>query len=371
MITPPQHLQTGRLTVRKITTRAFRVPLKFPLGTSVRTLTVVPLVLVDVQTEEGPIGRSYVFGYTEAGARAIAACLEEVAEVVRGHCSAPHGFGDLLTTRFKLFGITGAVRMALSAFDIAIWDAAAIAAGLPVATMLGADRTWVAAYDSRGLGLMPTDDLARQSEQLLELGLGALKLRLGYASLAEDVAALQTVRKQVPGHVSIMVDYNQALTTAEAIRRGKALQQEGILWLEEPIRHDDYRGNARIAGNLDVPVQIGENFNGPEAMADALALSACDYVMPDIARIGGMTGWMQAAGIAAGHGIEMSSHLMPELSIHALCASPTAHWIEYVDWADPILEQPVSIENGGIRVPDRPGLGISWSEEKLRHLDMI
>ncbi len=357
--------------MRQITTRAFRVPLKFALGTSVRTLKVVPLVLVDVQTEEGPVGRSYVFGYTDGGARAIAACIAEAEEVVRAQCSTPHGLGDLLTTRFKLFGITGAVRMALSAFDMAMWDATAIAAGLPLATMLGADRTFVPAYDSRGLGLMPADDLARQTEQLLELGLGALKLRLGYPTMAEDLAALKTVRKHAPEDVSIMVDYNQALTTAEAIRRGKALQQEGILWLEEPVRHDDYRGNASIARNLDVPVQIGENFNGPEAMADAIAFEACDYVMPDIARIGGISGWMQAAGIAAGHGIEMSSHLMPELSIHALCASPTAHWIEYVDWADPILEQPVYIENGGIRVSEQPGFGISWSEEKLRHLEMI
>ena len=127
MTTYPQHRQTGRLTVRRITSRAYRVPLNFTLGTSVRTLKVVPLVLVDIQTEEGPVGRSYVFGYTDGGARAIAACLAEAEEVVRGQCSTPHGLGDLLITRFKLFGITGAVRMALSAFDMAMWDATAIA----------------------------------------------------------------------------------------------------------------------------------------------------------------------------------------------------------------------------------------------------
>src|SRR5262249_39359130 len=153
--------------------------------------------------------------------------------------------------------------------------------------------------------------------------------------------------------------------------RGRALQQQGIFWLEEPVRHDDYHGNAEIARSLDVPVQIGENFNGPLAMTEAIAARACDYVMPDVARIGGISGWLQAAGIAAAHGIEMSSHLHPEISAHLLAASPTAHWIEYVDWADAIVEEPLKPEDGAITAPDRPGSGIAWSEDKVRRLERI
>jgi mandelate racemase len=157
----------------------------------------------------------------------------------------------------------------------------------------------------------------------------------------------------------------------EAVRRGLALQEEGIFWLEEPIRHDDYRGSAQIADALDVPVQIGENFNGPEAMNEALAMRACDYVMPDVNRIGGVTGWMRAAAIASARGIEMSSHLLPELSVHLLAATPTAHWIEYIDWADAVLEDPLELKDGAVTAPDRPGLGIAWSEEKVRRLESI
>jgi mandelate racemase len=168
-----------------------------------------------------------------------------------------------------------------------------------------------------------------------------------------------------------MVDYNQALTRAEAISRGLALQDERILWLEEPIRHDDYEGNAVLARTLHVPVQIGENFNGPEAMLEAVLRQACDYVMPDLARIGGVTGWMQAAGIAAASGLEMSSHLMPEISVHLLAASRTAHWLEYVDWADAILEEPLRPVDGAVTPPDRPGIGLTWSEDKLRRLETV
>jgi mandelate racemase len=165
--------------------------------------------------------------------------------------------------------------------------------------------------------------------------------------------------------------YNQAVVPTEAILRGRAIEDQDVVWLEEPIRHDDYSGNARIARELSVPIQIGENFNGPEALRDALDHAACDYVMPDISRIGGVTGWMRAAGIAAAYGIRLSSHLMPEISVHLLSASPTGHWLEYVDWADAVLEEPLLPVNGTLAPPDRPGFGLAWSRDKLRHLDTI
>jgi len=261
--------------------------------------------------------------------------------------------------------------MALSALDAALWDAAARAIDRPLAELLGSERNPIQAYDSRGLGLMPPVELANEAEALLDSGLKAVKLRLGYATLAQDMDALRAVRSRIDSDVLVMVDYNQALTPAEAIRRGRALEDDGIEWLEEPIRHDDYRGCAEIIRSLRVPLQIGENFDGPEAMGDAVAMGACNYVMPDVARIGGVTGWMQAAGLASAYGIEMSSHLVPELSVHLLAATPTAHWIEYVDWADAVLEEPLKIENGKVTPPDRPGFGISWSDDKLRHLEIL
>ena len=192
----------------------------------------------------------------------------------------------------------------------------------------------------------------------------------GHPNLEQDLAVTRAVRKRLPDAIELPVDYNQALTVAEAIRRGRALEGEGVAWLEEPVRHDDYAGNATVARALAVPVQIGENFNGPEAMIEALAARACDYVMPDAARIGGVSGWIQAAGIAAAHGIEMSSHLLPEISAHLLAASPTCHYLEYVDWADAILEEPLQIQEGLARVPDRPGIGLTWRSEAVKALSL-
>jgi mandelate racemase len=262
------------------------------------------------------------------------------------------------------------VRMALSALDVALWDARSVAAGLPLATLLGSRPRPIPAYNSSGLGLMSPEAAADEAEKLLAGGFRSVKLRLGHPTLEQDLAVARAVRRRLPERVELPVDYNQALTVAEAIRRGRALESEGIAWLEEPIRHDDYAGNAAVARALAVPVQIGENFNGPEAMAEAIRAGACDHVMPDAARIGGVSGWIQAAGIAAAHGIEMSSHLLPEISAHLLAATPTCHWLEYVDWANPILEEPLQIQDGFARVPDRPGLGLGWRAEAVKALSM-
>jgi mandelate racemase len=168
-----------------------------------------------------------------------------------------------------------------------------------------------------------------------------------------------------------MVDYNQALTLAEALKRGRALDTHDILWIEEPITHEDYTSCARLTRALTTPVQIGENYNGPAGLSRALAAGACDLVMPDIARVGGVTGWMQASGIAAAAGIELSSHLMPELSAQLFCATATAHWLEHVDWADAFLKEPMRVVDGKAIPSGRSGTGLEWDEARLQSLETL
>jgi mandelate racemase len=356
------------LKLRRVRTIAVEVPLRYVLGTSAATVRAAPLLLVDVETEEGVTGRTYIFCYRKSGARAIAGVLEEAVSLVAGTAIDPAAMGAMLERRYALIGVTGVVRMALSALDAALWDALAVAGGVPLATLLGSGPRPVRAYNSCGLGLMSAEAAADEAEKLLEGGFKGVKLRLGYGTLAEDLAVTRAVRKRLPGDIRVMVDYNQALSVDEALVRGRALDGEGLAWLEEPIRHDDYVGNARLAQALDLPVQIGENFNGPHALVQALDAKACDLVMPDVARIGGVTGWMRAAAIAAERAIPMSTHLMPELSAHLLTATPTCDWLEYVDWADVLLQEPLRVEDGNAIVPDRPGSGIEWDEASVaRH----
>jgi len=359
------------LTIRALRGTPVEVPLNFVLGTSAVAVHKAPLLLVDLETEEGVTGRTYLFCYVPAAAPAIISLLTEVERLVKGETVAPVELWKKLARRFTLIGVQGIVRMAMSAFDTAAWDALAIAADKPLANFIGAPVRPIPAYNSCGLGLK--DDLgalAEEAEKLLVSGFGAIKLRLGYPTLGADIAAVHAVRKRIGDNVALMVDYNQALTVEDALDRGRALDVEDIYWLEEPIRHDDYVGAAKLARELNVPIQIGENFSLPAAMATALEQHAADYVMPDLERIGGVTGWRAAAELAQTHNLKMSSHLFPEVSCHLLAATPTCHFIEYVDWANILLEEPLVLADGHAQTPDRPGSGIVWDKKAVERYRM-
>ena len=348
------------MILRNIRATAIKVPLNFVLGTSAQAVSAAPLLLVDIETEEGITGHAYQFCYTPKAAGAIQIFLDDALSVIKGAQVDPEAIWQTLARRYVLIGVQGIVRMAMAMIDVACWDAAAKAAGLPLAKFLGAEPHPIPAYNSCGLGLMAPQALADEAEKLLAMGFRAVKLRLGYPTLEEDLAATRAVRNRVPDSVMIMTDFNQALSAEQALRRGCALDDEGIYWIEEPVRHDDYIASAALANDIATPVQLGENFSQVYDMEKALAAKACDFVMPDLERIGGVTGWLRAASLAREAGIEMSSHLYPEVSAHLLAATPTAHWLEYVDWANAFVTEPLRIVDGYAVPGSRAGNGLEW-----------
>jgi mandelate racemase len=369
-VSAPSRREESKLTIRGVRTTPVLVPMNYALGTSAARVTEAPLLLIDLETEEGVTGRTYLFCYRPSGPRVVALLIEDAVSLIKGEHVRPADIAAKLARRFALIGVTGTVRMALSGLDAAMWDALAVAAGRPLASMLGGSPRPAPAYNSCGLGLMTPDAVADEAVRLTERGFKAVKLRLGYPTLDEDLAALKAVRKRLGAGIEVMVDYNQALSVEDAIVRADALASEGAAWLEEPIRHDDMAGNVRLAAAGKLPLQIGENFNGVEAMEAALQARACQLVMPDLARIGGVTGWIAAARLAAAHSVPMSSHLFPEVSAHLLAATPTAHWLEYVDWADAIVQEPLKIVDGMAIVPDRPGAGLEWDDAAVERYRM-
>jgi mandelate racemase len=359
-----------QLTIRAVRSISVEVPMTYALGTSQARITKAPLLLIDLETEEGVTGRAYLFCYLRAAVPAMAAMLDEIGRMVEGDRVMPAALWGKLAQRFMLMGVQGVVRMAMAGLDVAAWDALALAAGVPLATLLGGKPQPILAYNSCGLGLMTPQEVADEAEKLLGRGFRAMKLRLGYATLKEDLAAVHAVRRRIGNDIALMVDYNQVLSVSDALERGRALDQENIYWLEEPIRHDNYAGCASLMQALTTPVQIGENFSTPVAMETALAAGAADYVMPDLERIGGVTGWRRAAALAAEHRVKMSSHLFPEVSAHLLAATPTAHYLEYVDWADAFVREPLRVADGHAIIPDRPGNGLVWDQVKVARFRM-
>ena len=353
------------LTLRSLTAMAVVVPMARPLWTSVQAMREAPLLLVDLQTEEGVVGRAYLFCYLRPAARAIAAFVEDLGVRLRGRPVTPAALRKSLADYSRLIGQRGVVSMAGAALDMAAWDALAKSASLPLVRLLGGEPRPLPAYNSNGLGLVEPHAAADEALELLAGGFKGVKMRLGRPTAQADIAAVRAVRRALPDDVALMVDFNQALTPREALTRCAMLDGEGVYWIEEPIRHDDYAGYAQLRRALSTPLQFGENFGSPKAMAAALVADGVGYVMPDAERIGGVSGWMEAAALAAAHDVEMSSHLFPEVTAHLLAATPSAHWLEYVDWAEPLLQSPLKIVDGTVMAGDTPGSGLEWDAEAV------
>ena len=354
------------MKIRSLRLRAVAAPMKRPLATSIASVTVAPLLLIDLETDAGVVGRSYLFALAKHHLPPLARLVEAMGEMVKGDEVAPLDLERKLRARYALLGVHNVVLFAMAGIDMAAWDAMGQKLGLPLVRLLGAVPRPIPAYNSKGLGLQSVEKLGKEAVELLEEGFRAVKLRLGRPDAAQDLEALRAVKKAIGPGITLMVDFNQGLSVAEAIRRGHMIDAEGgVHWIEEPIKADDFAGASRVRNEVKTPIQIGENFMGPEQMAQALAAGASDYVMPDAERIGGVTGWMRAAALAQGAVVEMSSHLFPEVSCHLLAATPTCHWLEYVDWANPVLKAPVTLKDGHVVIPEAPGTGIAWDEQAV------
>ncbi len=358
-------MSKDKLTIRSVRARPVNVPMALPLQTSGGAVTSAPLVLVDLATEEGPAGRSYIFCYAPFALTPIAQLVENLGETLKGDALAPLAIEDKLQRTLRLLGYQGFASMALAGIDMAAWDAMGQAAEQPLVRLLGGAPRPIPAYNSKGLGIIGAKKAGAEASALLAEGFRAVKVRLGYPDVATDVAVVRAVRQAVGEGTPVMSDYNQSLSVAEAQQRLRRLDAEGLYWVEEPTRFDDYAGHAAIREKAGTPIQLGENCWGPHDMARALEAGACDYFMIDVMKIGGITGWLRAAALAEARGIPVSSHLFPEVSAHLLAITPTAHWLEYVDWANPILQQPLAIKDGNALIPDRPGIGLAWDEKAV------
>ena len=255
------------------------------------------------------------------------------------------------------------MQIALSAIDMALWDTLARAAGAALPAAGGGAEPLPIYASLRGWGAAMLAEEAGRA--VATLGAGVVKFKLGQARLEDDLDTVRAVRGAVGEAVDILVDYNQGLTRPEAERRGRALQDLDVRWLEEPLPVDDDQGLAALRAALHLPVQGGENWWGPKGMARALEAGAVDLCMPDAMKIGGVTGWQQAAAMAAAKRIPMSSHIFIEASAQLLPATPTAHLLEHLDIAGPLLRMPLEVKDGMALVPDRPGLGLEWDAAAL------
>jgi mandelate racemase len=362
---------TQQLTLERVQVRVVSMPLKRPIVAAVGTFTQWSLILIDVFTKEGVVGRSYLEPYRPRSIPAIKHSIEDLGDLFKGKTLAPLDiYGDGMRSLHTV-GREGITLIAMSGIDMAIWDALAKAANMPLAALLGGSIGPVRAYNTNGLWRVPLEQLGDEASALVAEGnYGAVKLRLGRPSLKDDIHAIANVRDAVGEDVHIMTDFNQCLPFGEALLRLHALDDQGLYWFEEPIVYDNLEACAQLAREIKTPIQIGENIYGPREFYKAVLAKAADLYMPDLMRIGGVTGWMRSAAIAGAAGLPLSSHLYPEVSAHLLRASESVDWIESRDWGNAVIAETFEIKDGNVIVPDRPGNGIDWNEDAVKHYAM-
>jgi len=362
---------TQRLTLESVQIRPVSVPLRRPIVAKVGTFEKWPFILIDVRTKEGVVGHSYLEPYVAKSVKPIAAVIENIADEFRGKPIAPLDvYGGAMKT-LHLNGRQGMTVIALSGLDMAIWDALAKAANLSLASLLGGSPGPIRAYNTNGLWLIPKEKIAEEAKSLVaQGGFKAIKMRLGRSTLREDIEAIRIVRDAVGDDIILMSDFNQGLTLGEALQRMHGLDDQGLYWFEEPIAYDDYEGCAQITREMKTPLSIGENIYGSREFHKAVMAKAADLYMPDLMRIGGVTGWMRSAAIAGAAGLPLSSHLYTPISAQLLRVSESADWLEWGDWAEPVLAEPFEAKDGYATVPDKPGNGVEWNEAAVKKYAM-
>lgn len=350
------------LIIRDIRARAVVAPLTRPVRTASGSLEVSPLVLIDVLTEQGVTGSAYLFGYTTATLRPVLSLIDEIKTELIGQALVPVARWQQLEQRYRLLGMQGLLGMVASTLDMAYWDALGRSLNQPVVVLLGGEAKPVPAYDSYGM-VDPVKD-AKAIEHSMAQGFKAIKIKLGYPDVARDIQVTREIRQMIGPQTALMVDFNQSLQPTEAIRRIRLLEPFDLHWVEEPVAAEDLQGHALVRETVQANIQTGENWWFPRDAERALTAGACDVMMPDLMKIGGITGWLSVMGLARAASMPVSSHLFIEASAHVLAVTPTCHWLEFMDFGTAVLAEPARVVDGTVTAQG-PGLGMRWNEEAV------
>jgi mandelate racemase len=349
-------------TIRSVKARAVVTPMARPIRNAFGVIDVAPLLLIDVATDRNITGRSYLFAYSKLTLKAFVHLVEEIGHDLIGKPVVPYDLMAAMDAKFRLLGWQGLVGMAVAGLDMAFWDILGQAAGKPVVELLGGSPKPIRCYDSYGAVEADADEKALRRS--LEQGFRGIKIKGGDGDAANDERRVKGLRKLLGPDVALMLDFNQSLDVAEARRRITRLAPYDLTWIEEPVPQENLSGHAEVRETSDIPIQAGENWWFPRGFAEAIAAGASDFIMPDLMKVGGITGWLNVAGQADAASIPMSSHILPEASAHVLAVTPTAHWLEVLDFAGAVVANPIKIENGTLTARG-PGLGLEWNEAAI------
>jgi len=357
--------------IESVSSRLYRLPPTVRWEDSTHQISALEYVVTDVETDGGLVGTGLCYT-TGVGGTAIVALVDDYcARMLAGEDPLAIGrHWETLGKQLRRSG-TGLAQLALSAVDTALWDLAGKAAAAPVHRLLGGFRDSVPAYGS-GIDLFFDEDgLLAHVEELLALGFDWIKIKVGKEDPAEDASRVAAVRRLIGPQRPLCVDANQVWELPDAVRHAAALAAAGadLAWLEEPLHPEDVEGHASLRARVPLPIAIGESVYTDSQFLAYLRAGAVDVVQPDLCRVGGYTGFIRVAQLAAAHHLPVAPHYIAELTLPALCAIPNGLVLEWVRGGTlgelGVLAEPMRLENGVAHASAAPGHGVVLDRDAL------
>ena len=357
------------MKITALTTQLVNLPLDKPIRTAIHDMRSVGCVCLTIHTNEGLVGEAYAFALNAQRLSVFDEMIKGLAHLVVG--KDPHyseGIWQSIWQEINPSGLKGVTISALSTIDTALWDIVGKAAQQPLYKVFGACRDSVATYASGGLWLSASvDELVTEADALVEQGFVAMKLRLGKATLEEDIERVKQVRQAIGPNIDLLCDANQAFTPKQAIRMGEQLQAHGVNWFEEPVAAHDLKGHAQVRRALSIEVASGEGEYtrfGIQAMIDA---GAADILMPDLQRIGGLTEMLRVAHLASAHNLPISTHIFTEQSLSIAGSCSNCISVEHMPWYGRLFNEFMVLEDGKLQIPQGHGLGFTFNTDLLKY----
>jgi L-alanine-DL-glutamate epimerase-like enolase superfamily enzyme len=347
-----------------------RLPLSTPVSDAKvltgrqRPMTEIAFLFAEIGTEGGLEGIGFAYSKRAGGPGQYAHACEIARELIGEDVNDIPRLWEKLVWAGASVGRSGLAVQAIAAFDTALWDLKAKRAGLPLAKLLGAHRDSVRCYNTSGGFLhAPIGEVLENASAALERGIGGVKIKVGQPDTRADLARVRAVREHLGDGVPLMVDANQQWDRPTAARMGRALEEYGLTWIEEPLDAYDSAGHAALAAALDTPVATGEMLTSVAEHAELIRAGAADIIQPDAPRIGGITPFLRLAALAEHHRLQLAPHFAMEIHLHLAAAYGLEPWVEHFEWLEPLFEERLEIRDGRMLVPDRPGLGFTLSEQ--------